>query len=113
MKLSPRSFKIEWDLHAWMGMVSSFGLFVVFYCGVFALFLAELSVWQDPALMSSRSSEQVARPSFDALLRQAADGKPIARGTSVAIRMTAPVASVSIYGSAGGEDRGASFDVRT
>ncbi|MET0391355.1 MAG: PepSY-associated TM helix domain-containing protein [Polyangiales bacterium] len=49
MKLSARTFKIQWDVHAWAGVITSVFLFVVFYCGVFALYNAELSRWQDPS----------------------------------------------------------------
>ncbi len=48
MKPKARTFRIEWDLHAWVGAVASLGLFVIFFFGVFALFRAELAVWQLP-----------------------------------------------------------------
>lgn len=50
MKLRPRTFKIQWNLHGWVGLVCAVPMFVMFYCGVFALFEDELEVWQDPML---------------------------------------------------------------
>lgn len=48
MKLSPRSYTILWDAHAWAGVLSSLILFVLFFLGSFALFAEELSPWQEP-----------------------------------------------------------------
>lgn len=48
MKFSPRTFRAEWDLHAWSGVIASLFLFVMFFSGVFALFHEELHAWQDP-----------------------------------------------------------------
>ncbi|ATB50308.1 PepSY-associated TM helix domain-containing protein [Corallococcus macrosporus] len=48
MKLSPRSYSILWDAHAWAGVLSSLILFVLFFLGSFALFAEELAPWQEP-----------------------------------------------------------------
>ena len=48
MKLAPRTFVIQWDLHAWAGVITSLCLFVIFYCGLFALFHDEFTLWQAP-----------------------------------------------------------------
>ena len=48
MKPSARTFRIQWDLHAWLGALVSLGLFVIFYFGTFTLFREELTVWQAP-----------------------------------------------------------------
>ncbi|WP_426754641.1 PepSY-associated TM helix domain-containing protein [Myxococcus sp. Y35] len=48
MKLSPRSYSILWDAHAWSGVLSSLILFVLFFLGSFALFAEELAPWQEP-----------------------------------------------------------------
>lgn len=50
MKLAPRTYAIQWDVHAWTGVAASLVLFILFYCGVFALYRNELAVWQDPVL---------------------------------------------------------------
>jgi uncharacterized iron-regulated membrane protein len=48
MKPSARTFRIQWDVHAWLGVIASLGLFVIFYFGTFTLFREELTVWQAP-----------------------------------------------------------------
>lgn len=47
MKVSPRTFGILWDAHAWVGILSSLVLFVMFFLGPFALFWRELGPWQE------------------------------------------------------------------
>jgi hypothetical protein len=56
VKPSARTFRIQWDVHAWVGVVLSFGLFIIFYFGTFTLFRAELSVWQSPQFDAPRSA---------------------------------------------------------
>ncbi len=71
MKLSAHTFRVEWDLHAWAGVIISLWAFVVFYCGVFSLFRRELAIWQEPALYVTADTP----PSFEATriaLREAA-----------------------------------------
>ncbi|MEY4508702.1 MAG: hypothetical protein RLZZ450_824 [Pseudomonadota bacterium] len=79
MKLSPRTFRVEWELHAWVGVVASILLFVVFFCGIFALFHEQLTLWQEPTQAHSHS----APPSFGRLLAAVEQTAPLARGTSV------------------------------
>ncbi|MBK6921786.1 MAG: PepSY domain-containing protein [Deltaproteobacteria bacterium] len=50
MKLSPRAYAVQWELHGWIGVLFAVPLFIAFYCGVFALFHDELVVWQEPGL---------------------------------------------------------------
>jgi uncharacterized iron-regulated membrane protein len=50
VKVSPRTYAVQWDLHGWLGVVVAIPLFVVFFCGTFALYHHELALWQDPAL---------------------------------------------------------------
>lgn len=50
MKVSSRTYAVQWDLHGWLGVVVAVPLFVVFFCGAFALYHHELALWQDPAL---------------------------------------------------------------
>lgn len=50
MKLSPRAWAVQWELHGWIGVIFAVPLFIAFYCGVFALFHDELVVWQEPLL---------------------------------------------------------------
>ncbi|MEZ0310426.1 MAG: PepSY-associated TM helix domain-containing protein [Myxococcota bacterium] len=71
MKLSAPTFRVEWELHAWAGVALSLWAFIVFYCGVFALFRRELAIWQEPALYAASQ----APPSFEGVrmaLREAA-----------------------------------------
>ncbi len=80
MKLAPRTFRIQWDLHAWASIVASLFLVVVFYCGIFALFREELQVWQDPALHVAPSHEGT---SFNAALQRVKEHGAIPRGARV------------------------------
>jgi uncharacterized iron-regulated membrane protein len=50
MRVSARTYAVQWDLHGWIGVVAAVPLFAVFFCGAFALFHHELAIWQDPAL---------------------------------------------------------------
>ena len=84
MKLAARSFKIQWDVHAWVGVLSSVLLFVIFYCGIFALFHRELRVWQDPSV-PHHGRPVNDRPSFGALLRQLEQRAELPRGARVHI----------------------------
>ncbi len=61
MKLSAHAFRVEWELHAWAGVIISVWAFVVFYCGIFSLFRRELAVWQEPALYAVADKS----PSFE------------------------------------------------
>ncbi|MFY0579886.1 PepSY domain-containing protein [Cystobacter fuscus] len=57
MKLAPRTFRIQWDLHAWAGVIASLFLFVIFFCGVFSLFREDIEVWQEPAFQRAPPGE--------------------------------------------------------
>ncbi|NOK11384.1 PepSY-associated TM helix domain-containing protein [Corallococcus exercitus] len=83
MKLSPRTFRIQFDLHAWAGVVASLFLFVIFFCGVFAMFREELEVWQEPAFHVAPPSESP--PSFDAMLARVKEQGPLPRGAHVGL----------------------------
>ncbi|TSC25161.1 PepSY domain-containing protein [Corallococcus sp. Z5C101001] len=83
MKLSARTFRIQFDLHAWAGVVASLFLFVIFFCGVFAMFREELEVWQEPALHVAPPSESP--PSFDAMLARVKEQGPLPRGSHVGL----------------------------
>jgi len=83
VKFTPRTFRIQWDLHAWAGVLASLFLFVIFFCGVFSLFREELEIWQDPAFHTAPPGE--APPSFDALLKQAAGQGVFPRGAHVGL----------------------------
>ncbi|MEY4583320.1 MAG: hypothetical protein RL701_8023 [Pseudomonadota bacterium] len=87
MKFRPRTFKIQWDLHAWSGVIASLFLFVIFYCGMFALFNKQLAQWQDPAL-HQRADEPVAAASFGALLEAVQKKQAIPRGAQLEIWQT-------------------------
>lgn len=62
MKLDPRTFAIEWSVHAWVGLVTSLLAFVFFAAGTVALFRDELEVWLEPAMM--RASQHPGPPSL-------------------------------------------------
>jgi len=47
MKLPPRSFRIFWDVHAWVGIIAALFLYVMFLTGAFALFYQELNAWAE------------------------------------------------------------------
>jgi uncharacterized iron-regulated membrane protein len=48
LQLSPRTFRIYWDVHAWAGVVAALLLHVMFFMGAFALFQRELDAWANP-----------------------------------------------------------------
>ncbi|RKG86896.1 PepSY-associated TM helix domain-containing protein [Corallococcus terminator] len=83
MKLSPRTFRIQFDLHAWAGVIASLFLFVIFFCGVFAMFREDLEFWQEPALHVAPASE--APPSFDAMLARVKEQGPFPVGSHVGL----------------------------
>ncbi|MET0403875.1 MAG: PepSY domain-containing protein [Cystobacter sp.] len=83
MKLTPRTFRIQWDSHAWSGVLASLFLFVIFFCGVFSLFREDIEVWQEPAFHTSPPGETP--PSFDALLASLEKELPLPRGTNLGL----------------------------
>jgi uncharacterized iron-regulated membrane protein len=83
VKLAPRTFRIQWDLHAWAGVVASLFLFVIFFCGVFSLFREDIEVWQEPAFHTAPPGESP--PSFDALLERVRAHAPLPRGTNLGL----------------------------
>ncbi len=85
LKLKPRTFHIQWDVHAWSGVVASLFLFVIFYCGVFALFEGELEAWQAPA--SSAVSATLPEPSYEHALELLRARTSIPRGACVDLRV--------------------------
>jgi len=48
MKFSAHVFRRLWDLHAWMGMLTSLLLHIMIVCGAITLFYGPLSTWGDP-----------------------------------------------------------------
>jgi uncharacterized iron-regulated membrane protein len=50
MKLPRRAFQAFWDVHAWLGVVGSLLLHLMFLAGVFALFRGAIEIWQEPGL---------------------------------------------------------------
>lgn len=60
MKLAKRTFKIQWNLHGWVGLACAVPIFVMFFCGVFALYEDQLELWQEPELWSDESICQAA-----------------------------------------------------
>ncbi|WNG29273.1 PepSY domain-containing protein [Cystobacter fuscus] len=83
MKLAPRTFRIQWDLHAWAGVIASLFLFVIFFCGVFSLFREDIEVWQEPAFQRAPPGESP--PSFDVLLERVRAHVPLPRGANLGL----------------------------
>ncbi|MFW6023814.1 MAG: PepSY-associated TM helix domain-containing protein, partial [Myxococcota bacterium] len=79
-KLRPRTFAIQWDLHAWAGVAASLFAFVMFFFGVFALLFESMIVWQDPALHAPPGD---AEPSFDALMTTVREATTVPDGGGV------------------------------
>ncbi|MEM8485511.1 MAG: PepSY-associated TM helix domain-containing protein [Bacteroidota bacterium] len=53
--VKPRAYKLLWDSHSIVGIVIGIGLFVIFYCGAFTLYRADLMQWADPAYRVSQN----------------------------------------------------------
>ncbi len=83
MKLSPRSFVIEWELHAWSGVLASLLLLPVFFFGAFSLFHGPLEVWERPELHAARG----APGSLSAAFELARQGRAVPAGGRVAVRL--------------------------
>jgi uncharacterized iron-regulated membrane protein len=116
MKLAPRTFRIEWSLHAWTGVLSSLLLFVMFYCGIFALFHEELHEWEDPAVTAAHA-DRAGTPalSFDRLLAQLQAKVKIPHGATVgfSVHEGVPLVPVWMYDAASGLERDLMLDTRT
>lgn len=112
MKLAPRTFRVEWELHAWVGVVASILLFVMFFCGIFALFHEELTLWQEPQQQHQGQSEL---PSFGRLLAAVEQTTPLARGSSISFepQRGARVAQLSILAPGEKTERVQLLDVDT
>tara|TARA_R110002096_G_scaffold77896_12_gene183510 strand:- start:1454 stop:2938 length:1485 start_codon:yes stop_codon:yes gene_type:complete len=67
-------------MHAWVGVLASLLGFIVFFFGVFALFVDDMRVWQDPALHVAEPSEP---PSFNRLLEVADEVHPLSPKSSI------------------------------
>lgn len=84
MKLSPRSYSIVWDAHAWVGVVSSIVLFAIFFLGTFALFAEDLVPWQEPAFRAPIAvSDDQALEIIQGIVDREADVRPMWFGTSL------------------------------
>jgi uncharacterized iron-regulated membrane protein len=80
---SGKRAKIQRELHAWTGAAASVVLFVIFYCGVFALFHGELAVWQRPATEPAVTTAQPSKVSYDTLFAQIERDAPLPQGASL------------------------------
>jgi len=83
VRLGARAYQTEWSLHAWIGVVCSVLAFVSFFCGVFALFRSELTIWQDPALHRQLGATEQ-RLSYEALLARVREQRTLPTGARVA-----------------------------
>ncbi len=103
MRFSPRTFKIQWDLHAWSGVGASVLLFVIFYCGVFALFQEAFSRWQAPATAPPTFISEPSRVSYDRVLSHVERELTVPRGATIMLRLPSGpsiepgVSTVSVY----------------
>lgn len=74
MRFSARSLAIFWSAHAWVGVLSSVVLFILFFLGPFALFWKELGPWQQHLGLSTPVSEsrllEIAQREADARLAE-------------------------------------------
>ena len=77
LRVGPRTFKIMWDGHSVAGIVLGLALFVIFFCGAFALWRGELLQWADPAFRTSTT----AVTSVDALVGPILAEAPPAAGS--------------------------------
>jgi hypothetical protein len=62
MKLSRHAFTRFWDVHAWAGVAAGLVLHVMVFAGAFALFLEDLSAWQDLAVPAGGARGQRGQP---------------------------------------------------
>jgi len=60
LQLAPRTFRIYWDAHAWVGVVTALLLHLIFFMGAFALFQRELDAWANPARTGSAATTPAA-----------------------------------------------------
>lgn len=96
-------YRLQRELHAWAGAAASAVSFVVFYCGIFALFHDELSIWQRPAQEAAATTAQPSRLSYDAILAQIERDVRVPQGASLTFDVPlAPLAkpgagTVSVY----------------
>lgn len=93
MKLTAHTFRVEWELHAWAGVVISIWAFVVFYCGIFSLFRRELAIWQEPALYVTAESP----PSFEAVRTALREAAMLPEGAYLAMTPYAETRFVAAY----------------
>lgn len=77
--IGPRAYRLLWDGHSIVGVVTGLALFVMFFCGALALYRGELHQWTDPALRT-RSTEVA---SVDALVEPILKARPPKMGSSL------------------------------
>jgi uncharacterized iron-regulated membrane protein len=116
VKVAPRTFKIQWDLHAWVGVVASLLSFVIFYCGVFALFNGAFTSWQGPASEPTSGVPEPSRVSYDRVVAEIERTLTIPRGAAIFLRLPLGqrvepgTATVSVYHDPTGLARDFAFD---
>ncbi len=79
MRLHPRTFRLLWDVHAWLGVVLAPLLFIIFFAGAFTLFRGPLEVWSEPRLQAPLPPAARGE-GLDALVGRALAGAPPADG---------------------------------
>jgi uncharacterized iron-regulated membrane protein len=105
VKLSAHAWRAQWDLHGWVGAAISLPLFVLFFCGIFALYRHDIEIWQEPALHASPSSPL----DWDALLSEIA----APAGSSVGVVRHPPGRAVHVTVWSEGESRSWLLDPAT
>ncbi len=113
MKLQARTFRIQWDLHAWSGVICGLLLFVVFYTGLFALFHDQLEVWQEPDVMLMPRDP---RPTdYEDILQRTRTLQPVPLGGTIGVlrEPDAPLTEAWIYDRQSGVDESFRFDTRS
>lgn len=81
MLIGRRAYKLFWDGHSVVGVVTGLALFVMFFCGALALYRGELHQWADPALRTT--STRVA--SIDSMLAPLLQRAPIKPGGNLVL----------------------------
>jgi uncharacterized iron-regulated membrane protein len=69
MKLTPRTYQIYRELHAWLGVSAALIVYVTFFLGAFALFRHELNAWANPA-PAPAAAPPALQPLLEALDRE-------------------------------------------
>lgn len=107
MKLAGPVWRAQWEVHAWVGAVASLLLFVLCFCGIFALYRRDIGVWQEPALQVAGDGAPV---DWSAIV---ADAGALPPGATVGIVRHPPSRLVKVTVWADGDERSWHLDPAT